>query len=64
MRLLIDLVLPLLFLLAIAVVGLGAVAVLRMPHRPDAITTATPEGDRELRPPGRARSAAGVRPGN
>ncbi|MET8546754.1 hypothetical protein ABZW03_39990 [Kitasatospora sp. NPDC004799] len=35
MRLLIGLALPLLFLLAIAVVGLGAVAVLRMPHQQD-----------------------------
>ncbi|WP_316520036.1 hypothetical protein [Kitasatospora brasiliensis] len=50
MRLLIDLVLPLLLLLAIVVVGLGAVAVLRMPHRPDAITTATPDGDRDRQP--------------
>ncbi|MFE4973280.1 hypothetical protein ACFRAR_14335 [Kitasatospora sp. NPDC056651] len=64
MRLLIDLVLPLLLLLAIAVVGLGAVAVLRMPHRPDAITAAAPEGGRDLRPPGRTRPTAGVRAGN
>ncbi|MGW3071442.1 hypothetical protein [Kitasatospora sp. NPDC001132] len=37
MRLLIDLALPLLMPFAIAVVGLGAVAVLRMPSRPDSI---------------------------
>ncbi|MFF4923436.1 hypothetical protein ACFY4B_22880 [Kitasatospora sp. NPDC001261] len=49
MRLLIGLVLPLLLLLAIAVVGLGAVAVLRMPHRPDE-RAATPSPGRDRQP--------------
>ncbi|MEU1285818.1 hypothetical protein [Kitasatospora sp. NPDC005856] len=47
MRLLINLALPLLLLLAIAVVGLCAVVVLRMPHRPDPIATTTTAPDRE-----------------
>ncbi|MEU4120596.1 hypothetical protein AB0F71_39705 [Kitasatospora sp. NPDC028055] len=42
MRLLIGLALLTLLILAIAVVGLGAVAVLRMPHRPDEVTPAAP----------------------
>ncbi|MFJ6617985.1 hypothetical protein ACIQOW_10500 [Kitasatospora sp. NPDC091335] len=42
MRLLIDLALPSLLILAIAVVGLGAVAALRMPHPGDDTPTATP----------------------
>ncbi|MFF4382612.1 hypothetical protein [Kitasatospora sp. NPDC001547] len=48
MRLLIGFALPLLLLLAIAVVGLGAAAVLRMPHRPD--LAAAPDRNRD-RPP-------------
>ncbi|WP_188294985.1 hypothetical protein [Streptomyces sp. CBMA156] len=47
MRLLTDLALPLLLLLtiAIAVVGFGAAAVLRMPHRGDDTPTAVPDPD-------------------
>ncbi|MFG2848948.1 hypothetical protein ACGF12_38265 [Kitasatospora sp. NPDC048296] len=44
MRLLIGLVL---LLLAIAVVALGATAVLRMPHRPDDSTAATADRDHQ-----------------
>ncbi|MFD7453130.1 hypothetical protein [Kitasatospora sp. NPDC059827] len=48
MRLLIGLALLTLLILAIAVVGLGAVAVLRMPHRPDdATSTPPPTRDRQ-----------------
>ncbi|MFJ9444612.1 hypothetical protein ACIRRH_22445 [Kitasatospora sp. NPDC101235] len=50
MRLLINLALPLLLLVAIVVVGLGAVAVLRMPHRPDSIATTVPDRDRDRQP--------------
>ncbi|MFI9360827.1 hypothetical protein ACIG5E_07165 [Kitasatospora sp. NPDC053057] len=46
MRLLIGLALLTLLLLAIAVVALGTLAVLRMPHRPDDATP-TPTPDRQ-----------------
>ncbi|MGW2372243.1 MULTISPECIES: hypothetical protein [Kitasatospora] len=47
MRLLIGLVLLTLLLLAIAVVALGTLAVLRMPHRPDDATVDAPDPDRQ-----------------
>ena len=50
MRLLIGLALLSLLILAIAVVGLGAIAVLRMPHRPDDVTATTPAPARDRQP--------------
>ncbi|MFI9162881.1 hypothetical protein [Kitasatospora aureofaciens] len=50
MRLLIGLALLSLLILAIAVVGLGAIAVLRMPRRPDDVTAATPAPARDRQP--------------